>query len=156
MDISQVLSWIGTHLQIAQIIAALCSGGLAGAILKWRLDVRNERKNKPRVSVKVNRVNYSLPSEQGTFKDLKVSYDRRPYDVLLFYDLVVENVSLKTVKEATFLFTFPPGGTVVAKEFTSSPIIHDITPNKRVLSISAWSTNSMPKASALSGSSLAM
>ena len=65
---------------VEQVLSALktaapwFTGGLAGAVLTYLLNRRQARKNQPRLSVRVTRVDYSLPSHDEAFRDLQVSY----------------------------------------------------------------------------------
>jgi hypothetical protein len=103
-----------------KLIAPWLTGGLAGAILTYLLNLRIARRKQARVLLTMERIDYSIGDEQ--FKDLRVSYEGAEYEKLLIARMDVENISARTVAKSPLLLLFDEGTDVIEHNASTRPI----------------------------------
>jgi hypothetical protein len=103
-----MLDWLQTVWDIFKTIAPWLTGGVAGAALGYALNQRNARKKLPRLLMRTDRVDYSIPSRDQTLQDLRVSYEGKSYENLLLFQLDIENVSSRSITSSPFLVKLKP------------------------------------------------
>jgi hypothetical protein len=114
--------WIDAAWGLFKVVAPWLTGGLAGATLTYFLNQRIARRKQARLLLTSQRVDYSLAARDEHLKDLHVSYEGQEFDNLLLYQLIVENVSGKTVQKSPILFRCSAETEVVYQDSVTFPL----------------------------------
>jgi len=113
---------ITKFLDTLKTILPWLTGGLAGVTLTYILNRRLAKNIRPRLSVTISSVNYTLPKLQEAFKKLKVSYGNISYDRLSYHEIKIRNVSQRLVDSAPFIIVLPTSAEIVSDEISSEPL----------------------------------